>query len=73
MLQVVAEKERIFAEAKVLAILRLKSIKLKEEEGLIFCSKYKSSIASRFRSAKLKSSISKSCKQFEKKLFKLQT
>ena len=68
-LQARAEKERVFAEAEeaeILAKLRLESIKLKAEEELISCSEYGSSIASKSRSAKIKSCMSESREPFQK-------
>ena len=64
-----AEKERVLAEAEeaeILAKLRLESIKLKAEEELISCSEYGSSIASKSRSAKIKSCVSESRDPFQK-------
>ena len=64
-----AEKERVLAEAEeaeILAKLRLESIKLKAEEELISCSEYGSSIASKSRSAKIKSCMSESREPFQK-------
>ena len=68
-LQARAEKERVLAEAEeaeILAKLRLESIKLKAEEELISCSEYGSSIASKSRSAKIKSCVSESRDPFQK-------
>ena len=64
-----AEKERVLAEAEeaeILAKLRLESIKLKAEEELISCSEYGSSIASKSKSAKIKSCVSESRDPFQK-------
>ena len=68
-LQARAEKERVLAEteeAEILAKLRLESIKLKAEEELISCSEYGSSIASKSRSAKIKSCMSENREPFQK-------
>ena len=68
-LQARAEKERVLAEAEeaeILAKQRLESIKLKAEEELISCSDYGSSIASKSRSAKIKSYVSESRDPFQK-------
>ena len=65
-LQARAEKERVLAEAEILAKLRLESVKLKAEEELISCSEYGSSIASKSRSAKIKSCMSESREPFQK-------